>query len=112
MSYVYLDGPFRNLSLCFFPLLLFYFFSLCLQSEIINNPFHSSATEPPDLIKKEDSWKVYGSHPEEAQTIPLTSDCLELNHMTSPEAKESGKHILACRTLVFSMEDGKMDFSR
>ena len=112
MSYVYLDGPFRNLSLCFFPLLLFYLFSLCLQSEIINNPFHSSATEPPDLIKKEDSWKVYWSHPEEAQTIPLTSDCLELNHMTSPEAKESGKHILACRTLVFSMEEGKMDFSR
>ena len=66
----------------------------------------------PDLIKKEDSWKVYGSHPEEAQTIPLTSDCLELSYMTSPEAKESGKHILACRTLVLSMEEGKMDFSR
>lgn len=96
----------------FLSLVVILFFSLCLQSEIINNPFHSSATEPPDLIKKEDSWKVYGSHPEEAQTIPLTSDCLELSHMTSPEAKESGKHILACRTLVFSMEEGKMDFSR
>lgn len=56
--------------------------------------------------------KVYGSHPGEAQTIPLKSNCLELSHMTSPEAKESGKHILSCRTLVFSMEEDKMDFSR
>lgn len=45
----------KEFVIVFLPLVFILFFSLCLQSEIINNPFHSSATESPDLIKKEDS---------------------------------------------------------